>query len=81
MEMMKLPGKEGTGMATPKSRTSHKRTRQRKAQWLGSLKSQETTSSPNCGETIQMHRACLECGQYRGRQVIKQKAEGKEKSS
>ncbi|HOG14485.1 MAG: 50S ribosomal protein L32 [Synergistetes bacterium ADurb.Bin155] len=68
-------------MATPKSRTSHTRTRQRKAHWLGSLKNPGTTVCPNCGETAQMHRVCPECGQYRGRQVVKQKAEGEGKSS
>ncbi len=66
-------------VATPKSRTSHTRTRQRKAQWLGSLKSPGTTVCANCGEVAQMHRACPECGHYRGRLVVEQKQEGEEK--
>lgn len=66
-------------MAAPKSRTSHTRTRQRKAQWLGSLKSPGTTVCSSCGEVTQMHRACPECGHYRGRQAIEKKAEGEEK--
>ena len=72
-------GKEETVMATPKSRTSHTRTRQRKAQWLGSLKSPGTTVCPNCGEAAQMHRACPECGHYRGRLVVEKKQENEEK--
>ncbi len=69
-------------MAVPKSRTSHKRTRQRKAQWLGSLTAPSTSVCPQCGEVVQTHRACSECGYYRGRQVLKvgTKAEDKKKS-
>lgn len=69
-------------MATPKSRTSHTRTRQRKAQWLGSLTAPATTVCPQCGEVVQTHRACSECGYYRGRQILVKKttAEGKKES-
>ena len=57
-------------MATPKRKTSHARTAQRKAQWLGALRAPVTRSCPKCGETIQMHRACPACGYYRGRKIV-----------
>ncbi|NLL36242.1 MAG: 50S ribosomal protein L32 [Fretibacterium sp.] len=56
-------------MATPKSRTSHARTAQRKAQWLGALKAPETHVCANCGEMTMSYRACPSCGFYRGRKV------------
>ena len=37
-------------MATPKRKTSHARTAQRKAQWLGSLTAPATLACPRCGE-------------------------------
>jgi len=63
--------KEGIKVAVPKSRTSHKRTSQRKAQWLGSLTAPSTTLCSQCGEVVQTHRACSACGYYRGRQILK----------
>jgi len=54
-------------MATPKSKTSHSRTQKRKSQWLGSLTGPSLTTCPQCGEVTQRHRACPECGFYRGR--------------
>lgn len=62
-------------MATPKRKTSHARTATRKAHWLGALKAPETISCPHCGEIMQAHHACLSCGYYRGRQVVKVKTE------
>lgn len=58
-------------MATPKRKTSHARTSQRKANWLKALSVPETASCPHCGETVISHRACPACGYYRGRQVVK----------
>ncbi len=60
-------------MATPKRKTSHARTAQRKAKWLGALNAAETKKCPNCGEVMRVHHACLSCGYYKGRQVIKMK--------
>ncbi|MCF4113491.1 MULTISPECIES: 50S ribosomal protein L32 [Dethiosulfovibrio] len=57
-------------MATPKSRVSHRRTHNRKAQWLGRLETPGLTACPHCGETIQNYHACPECGYYRGRKAI-----------
>ncbi|MDT8284751.1 MAG: 50S ribosomal protein L32 [Thermovirgaceae bacterium] len=75
-----FPGKEGIKVATPKSRTSHKRTSQRKAHFLGALTSPCTTICPHCGEVAQTHRACPECGYYRGRQIVVIKSTAKEKA-
>lgn len=56
-------------MANPKRRFSKARTRTRRSQWktapLGSV------SCPNCRTEIRPHHVCPNCGQYRGRQVIK----------
>lgn len=62
-------------MATPKRKTSHARTSQRKAQWLNALKAPVTLTCKNCGETVKAHHACPSCGYYKGRQVIKIKTE------
>ncbi|GHS89469.1 50S ribosomal protein L32 [Synergistales bacterium] len=58
-------------MATPKRKTSHARTSQRKAQWLGSLRAPSTLLCPHCGEVTVSHRACPSCGWYKGRDVLK----------
>ena len=58
-------------MATPKSRVSHARTHNRKAKFLGALSAIPTTVCPKCGEDVQTYRACMSCGNYRGRQVLK----------
>ncbi|MDR1049375.1 MAG: 50S ribosomal protein L32 [Synergistaceae bacterium] len=60
-------------MATPKRRTSHARTAQRKAQWLGALSAPETAKCPHCGEPVMSHRACPSCGYYRGRAIVEVK--------
>ncbi len=60
-------------MATPKRKTSHARTSQRKAQWLNALKAPVTLSCPHCGEIVKAHHACPSCGYYKGRQVVKVK--------
>lgn len=62
-------------MATPKRKTSHARTSQRKANWLSALSAPQTTTCPKCGEIILSHHACMSCGYYRGRQVVKMKTE------
>ncbi len=62
-------------MATPKRKVSHARTAQRKANWLGALSAPETMSCPKCGEVTLAHHACMSCGYYRGRQVVKIKTE------
>ena len=58
-------------MATPKRRISHARTHNRKAKFLGALTVPAYATCPQCGELMRSHCACLSCGQYRGRQVLK----------
>lgn len=57
-------------MATPKRKTSHARTAQRKAQWLGALRAPSVHDCPRCGEKVQSYCACPSCGYYRGRKVV-----------
>lgn len=54
-------------MAVPKKRTSRSRKGMRRAH--------DRVAAPNvvyceCGEPILPHRACNECGSYKGRQVL-----------
>jgi large subunit ribosomal protein L32 len=60
-------------MATPKRKTSHARTAQRKAHWLGALDAPSTTKCTHCGEVVVSHRACPSCGFYKGRKIIEAK--------
>ena len=60
-------------MATPKRKTSHARTAQRKAHWLGALDAPSTAKCAHCGEVVVSYCACPSCGFYKGRQVIKVK--------
>ncbi|MBR1673267.1 MAG: 50S ribosomal protein L32 [Fretibacterium sp.] len=62
-------------MATPKRKTSHARTAQRKANWLGALRAPKTASCPHCGEPVKAHHACPACGYYRGRKAVNIKSD------
>lgn len=55
-------------MAHPKRKTSRQRKRTRRAHQA--LTSPTLSTCSNCGATVKAHRACLECGYYRGRQVL-----------
>ncbi|OUX32943.1 MAG: 50S ribosomal protein L32 [bacterium TMED264] len=55
-------------MALPKRRQSKSRGRKRRTHYKSSLAS--TTKCPQCGSIKMRHRACLECGYYKGRPVI-----------
>jgi large subunit ribosomal protein L32 len=55
-------------MPNPKRRHSKARRDSRRAH--DALPQPATSTCPHCGEAKQPHRACPECGQYRGRQVI-----------
>ncbi len=60
-------------MAVPKHKTSKaKRDARRTHQKLEGL---TTTTCPQCGEPMLPHHACPECGQYKGRTVIKSEEE------
>ena len=58
-------------MATPKSRTSHRRTQHRYAHWVGAVKAPALTACTHCGEMIPAYCACPVCGYYRGRKILK----------
>jgi large subunit ribosomal protein L32 len=55
-------------MAVPKKKMSRSRTRQRKAAWKVSRPTMSTC--PQCKATRLPHRACPNCGQYNGREVV-----------
>lgn len=54
-------------MAHPKRKTSKARRDKRRSHIK--LEVVPLTSCPNCGTPHQRHRACAECGYYRGRQI------------
>ncbi|NNC74715.1 MAG: 50S ribosomal protein L32 [Acidimicrobiia bacterium] len=55
-------------MAVPKKKMSRSRTRRRKAQWK--VSAAPSNPCPQCGTPRRPHRACHECGTYRGREVL-----------
>ena len=57
-------------MADPKRRHSKSRTRKRRAKYYNSIDLPQMMDCPNCDTPKVMHRACPQCGHYRGRQVV-----------
>ena len=55
-------------MANPKRRHSHSRKGKRRAH--DALEVPSLSLCSNCGSPKMPHRACPECGYYKGRQVI-----------
>jgi large subunit ribosomal protein L32 len=55
-------------MANPKRRHSHSRTRTRRAH--DAIEVPSLSLCPNCGNPKLPHRVCLDCGFYKGRQII-----------
>ena len=55
-------------MAVPKKKMSRSRTRRRKANWK--VAAPHTVRCPQCDAPKLSHRACPECGTYRGREVV-----------
>lgn len=55
-------------MAVPKKKMSRMRTRQRKAAWKVSTPA--LAPCPQCKTPKLPHRACPECGTYKGREVV-----------
>lgn len=55
-------------MPVPKKRTSKTRRNTRRAHHA--LTPNYSIVCPECGEPVLRHRACLACGNYRGRKVI-----------
>lgn len=54
-------------MAVPKKKMSRSRTRRRQAMWK--LRRPRTSTCPQCHAPKLPHRACPNCGTYRGREV------------
>jgi len=59
-------------MAVPKRKHSKARTNSRRANWKR-LDNVDVSICPNCREPKLPHRVCLNCGTYKGRQVMKVK--------
>jgi len=55
-------------MALPKRRQSKTRGRKRRTHYKS--KTASIMKCPQCGETKMTHRACANCGYYRGRPII-----------
>lgn len=55
-------------MPVPFRRTSKTRKRKRRTHYKLSLNG--VTKCPNCGAVVRSHRACPECGTYKGKTVI-----------
>jgi large subunit ribosomal protein L32 len=55
-------------MAVPKSRTSKARRNSRRAQWK--LTVPGLVECPQCHEKKLPHRVCLNCGFYRGKEIL-----------
>ncbi|MCH8326970.1 MAG: 50S ribosomal protein L32 [Candidatus Marinimicrobia bacterium] len=55
-------------MAHPKRKQSRSRSAKRRTHWK--LTPQLPSSCPQCGQPKMSHRACPNCGYYRGRPVI-----------
>ena len=55
-------------MALPKKRQSKTRGRKRRTHYKS--KATPVTDCPQCGQSKMPHRACPNCGYYRGRPVI-----------
>jgi large subunit ribosomal protein L32 len=58
-------------MPNPKRRTSKARRDRRRAH--DALAAPAVSVCPECGEAKLPHRACPQCGQYRGREVVEPK--------
>ncbi|MGM9835053.1 MAG: 50S ribosomal protein L32 [Bacilli bacterium] len=56
-------------MAVPFRRTSKTKKRMRRTHLKKTANAM--VACPKCGAMIQPHRACCECGYYKGREVIK----------
>ena len=58
-------------MATPKKKTSKSRRDMRRSH--DALTAASYMECPNCGALKRPHEVCPKCGQYNGKEVLKQK--------
>ncbi|RMH37261.1 MAG: 50S ribosomal protein L32 [Deltaproteobacteria bacterium] len=65
-------------MALQKRRLGRSRVRHRRSAWAASFKKPLVGTCPKCGAPRLPHRVCLECGTYRGEQVVEGRAEDTE---
>ena len=66
-------------MPVPKQRRSKSKKRTKKATWK--IDAPQLRPCPECGLLTLPHRACVHCGQYKGRQVVKIKEKVSKKES
>ncbi|NLJ73303.1 MAG: 50S ribosomal protein L32 [Syntrophomonadaceae bacterium] len=57
-------------MAVPKKRHSHSRTNKRRSEWRRKIDKPGLVECPQCRELKMPHRACLNCGYYKGQKVM-----------
>jgi large subunit ribosomal protein L32 len=57
-------------MAVQKRRKSKSKRDSKRAQWMASVKTPNTTTCPRCQAPKAPHRVCLQCGYYDGRKVV-----------
>ena len=62
-------------MAVPFRKVSNTRGRKRRTHYK--ISENGTTKCPKWGEEIRPHRVCLNCGTYKGKEVIKKEEETK----
>ena len=63
-------------MANPTSRHTRSRRDKRRANWKGAAPT--IVVCPQCKEYTYPHRACLACGSYNGRQILRIKEKTKD---
>jgi len=56
-------------MAVPKKRRSLSKRRHRKAQYK--LSPPTYVSCPNCKSAMEPHRVCVNCGHYKGKEIVR----------
>jgi large subunit ribosomal protein L32 len=57
-------------MANPRRKISKARRDKRRTPWMNDLASPSLSVCSNCGEPKQPHRACANCGYYKGQRVF-----------
>ena len=67
--------------AVPKKKPSKSAQRHQHTAWQKRFKLPALQTCPECGETKQLHRVCVTCGMYNGRQVIDPKTQVKKASN